>query len=94
LSFRAEGPTDASFRMLKKTYPSALPVFSVDTHAEAVALIATAGTLGWENERYGVPHILRAEEIPAAPRKVHLDGLMAAFDRVGEYLNEWHRGAA
>ena len=75
--------------MLKSSYPAALPAFSVETNEEAVNLISLAGTLGWENDRLGIPHILRSEEIPDGGRG-HIAALDAAFKRVEAHLKEWY----
>jgi len=62
VSFRAEDENpEWNPARLKRNYPKALPVYSVDTEEEANRLITMSCSMGWESERHGLPHILRED---------------------------------
>jgi len=59
VSFRSKDVTpDWSPARLKRNYPRALPVFSVETEREATMLITLACSKGYDSDRHGLPHIL------------------------------------
>lgn len=61
MSFRAKDENAEQWdpERLKRNYPSALPVFSVETEEEADQLITLCCSKGWHSNRYGVPHVLQ-----------------------------------
>jgi hypothetical protein len=91
LSFRAEDETADQWspHLLKRNYPMALPVFSVNTEQEADRLIRLSASLGWDNKRYGVPGVLRPDTIPEGRGRMR--GVDIALGRVTEHLDEWYR---
>ena len=72
---------------MKSTYPAALLCFSTETEQEAETLIYLAGSKGWGNNRYGIPAVIRSDELGERPKLYELD---AAFKRVTAHLTEWY----
>lgn len=68
MSFRAKDETAPLWNpeRMKRNYPNALPVFSVETEHEADDLITLCCSKGWESNRYGLPHVL-AESLDNLP---------------------------
>ena len=77
MSFRAEGKNpEWDPARLKRNYPKALPVYSVQSEKEANMLITNACAKGWGTNRHGLPHILQED--------------VANMDAVSNRLREVH----